>query len=394
MSANWPWVELGLDGPNDERAVRRAYAARLKAIDRDNAAAFQKLRSAYDAARVRAKQAAPKRPSMSELARNGQPGLISFDISDRKSRDWMDVEESNETHEAAEKIPSEAEGADNNDATEPKHRPEPEREPFPENPPNTDLDALHSLWPSETRALYMQRLREAVRPVFGGRTDDLRELLSLAMAQEFEFRRQIEWQVFSVLEQHVRKSPDGLINLGPNLGRVLEYEFHWYSDGVGFQRRFRGRAVLGKIVEELHGAVGKPLQQKRQQDWTKNLHYVGAFALCWAVTAVFWGYTNDDYSAHDYFSIGLILVPAMLGAWFVSAVAFIAFDFVANHIFGSRFAAPLHRKWRDVLQKRPRLARIDGLVFRAMTNPLAREKIVIWLAAALLSAATIAISFS
>ncbi len=52
MSANWPWVELGLDAPAEtERAVRRAYASRLRAIDLEtDIAGFEALRMAYQVA--------------------------------------------------------------------------------------------------------------------------------------------------------------------------------------------------------------------------------------------------------------------------------------------------------------------------------------------------------
>lgn len=74
MSADWPWSELGLDGPVDERGVKSAYARQLKQIDRSDADAFQGLRRAFDAARKRATAQsgdAPRRqrPKMSQIAR-------------------------------------------------------------------------------------------------------------------------------------------------------------------------------------------------------------------------------------------------------------------------------------------------------------------------------------
>jgi hypothetical protein len=56
MTRNWPWTELDIDPVNDERAVKRAYAKKLKAIDPEKqAAAFIELRSAYDYAASLAK---------------------------------------------------------------------------------------------------------------------------------------------------------------------------------------------------------------------------------------------------------------------------------------------------------------------------------------------------
>jgi tetratricopeptide (TPR) repeat protein len=48
---SFPWSELGLDGPADERTIRRAYASRLKIVRPDvDAAGFQRLVEARDMA--------------------------------------------------------------------------------------------------------------------------------------------------------------------------------------------------------------------------------------------------------------------------------------------------------------------------------------------------------
>ena len=48
MSTNWPWSELELNGATSVREVKRAYAKKLKQIDRDNPKSFQSLRAAYE----------------------------------------------------------------------------------------------------------------------------------------------------------------------------------------------------------------------------------------------------------------------------------------------------------------------------------------------------------
>jgi hypothetical protein len=48
----WPWTDLDIDPVNDERAVKRAYSAKLKALDSErDPAGFIALRSAYEYAR-------------------------------------------------------------------------------------------------------------------------------------------------------------------------------------------------------------------------------------------------------------------------------------------------------------------------------------------------------
>ena len=54
---NWPWSELGLPGPSDLAAVRRAYAERLKTTHpEEDPEGFQRLHEAYQQARRAARK--------------------------------------------------------------------------------------------------------------------------------------------------------------------------------------------------------------------------------------------------------------------------------------------------------------------------------------------------
>ncbi|MBR9972740.1 hypothetical protein [Magnetospirillum sulfuroxidans] len=53
MSVDFPWNELGMDGPGDRRAIKRAYAVRLKSCrPEDDAEGFARLRQAYEIAQA------------------------------------------------------------------------------------------------------------------------------------------------------------------------------------------------------------------------------------------------------------------------------------------------------------------------------------------------------
>lgn len=57
----WPWSELGLSGPADLRAIRRAYAQRLNTTHpEDDPEGFQRLHAAYQEASRQARGAAPQ----------------------------------------------------------------------------------------------------------------------------------------------------------------------------------------------------------------------------------------------------------------------------------------------------------------------------------------------
>lgn len=63
MSIGFPWDELGLEEPGDRRAIKRAYAARLKSCrPEDDAEGFTQLRRAYEVALAWASDAPPAGP--------------------------------------------------------------------------------------------------------------------------------------------------------------------------------------------------------------------------------------------------------------------------------------------------------------------------------------------
>lgn len=65
----WPWARLGIEGTEDSRAIRRAYAAQLKAIDPEaDPDAFLSLRQAYEQALAIAPH----------FAGQPQPSVVSF----------------------------------------------------------------------------------------------------------------------------------------------------------------------------------------------------------------------------------------------------------------------------------------------------------------------------
>lgn len=88
---NWPWSELGLEGPASLEEVRRAYARRVKEVHpEEDPEGFQRLHTAYQQARQAARQAKKAETGASGGGREREPRPISGE-PEPKERDSLDV---------------------------------------------------------------------------------------------------------------------------------------------------------------------------------------------------------------------------------------------------------------------------------------------------------------
>lgn len=257
MSPRWPWSELGLEKRATEREVKRAYAARLKQIDRNDPAAFGALRDAFAAAKNGAlkDKAAPKRPRMADIA-EGRTGVGSAPddappIPLQEPLRPPPVEP--ETH-----VPDTA--AEPDTPVDPGQNPEPDVQDLfadlPPPPPEPalrkptqpkpaqpwgiaigQLDAMAQEDPAKAQSIFQIKFNDALRNTYWD-SKALDALLSLDMAHDLTLRRSLEAQLYDTLQTRLNDPETGY---PPDMARVIETHFQWATDGVGASKRLGQR---------------------------------------------------------------------------------------------------------------------------------------------------------
>lgn len=273
----WPWSDLGLDGPVPLRAVKRAYALRLKAIDRGDPAAFQALQQVFDAAKARAlPDVAPVEPTESMGARPSMAQIVGAAVQAPRHSPTpgFAAPDSDDTsvpqQEAAAETPDQRAGQSSAMAApaDPPHAidtaPVPEAaqpsapEPAPARPwgaATSDLDALHDSDPARALAVFWQRFNAAVPEASSWKWDlpALDRLLSLRLRHVVPgLNAQVEAHFFAALGTSLDWSRAWVSH---RVATLLETHFAWTSDGVRFRRQFGNRAEFPLVAHALSQSV-------------------------------------------------------------------------------------------------------------------------------------------
>ncbi|ASM73660.1 MULTISPECIES: hypothetical protein [Roseobacteraceae] len=258
MSPSWPWSELGLEQQVTEREVKRAYATRLKQIDRNDPAVFGALRDAFAAAKngaLRDKTPA-KRPRMKDIVerRTGlddaqpiplcEPVRPAHDPSGTGTDDTSDIEPPTRIIKApAPATPDQTEYAEELFADIPSKPAPKTAAPPPWGIGIGKLDILAQEDLAEALSIFQTKFDEALRP-WPWHTKMLDALLSLNIAHDLTLRRALEVQIYDNL---VHQLGDPELGYPSEMASVIETHFLWATDGVGFHKRM-GRRPNAQLV--------------------------------------------------------------------------------------------------------------------------------------------------
>jgi len=270
MSRNgvWPWADLGLDGPTDLRGIKRAYAARLKTIDRNDPVAFQNLQAVFAAAKEQiGEEASAPLPGVAALIGEERVTRSSWPPPSRFERPRADTGSAPGT--AASNpgpILHPPAGPKADLASEPgKQLPEPAMAETVRSRTQTveDLDALHALDSQQAEGAWWAMFRTALSDPWD--TDALNRLLSLDMARGgAALRVEAEQALFADLENRPELIRNGFHR---SMAQFLEDHFSWRTDGVGLNRRFGRRRYFHLIMEAFSRSFlrARPLSRRAER---------------------------------------------------------------------------------------------------------------------------------
>ena len=335
-TARWPWGVLGLpDSGNDKSAVRKAYAARLKAIDPEDLAQFQPLRKAYDAAllevRYGGQPASP--PSPAPIRVQDSSSLAGAP----RAREGQSGERAEEREERAV-----------DDAAPPRTS---TRGPQVL-PPAPVPSAPVSQGPDPQTAVDDEVLGEArallTRDIFA--LDIWKPLLDRSDQLGIAAMRDFEAAVIQRLNQGAR--PPGYVVPPAGWIGLLDGAFGWSENARGFERKFRfaprARQRVIQLTTPARPDRPRPPPRPSPLDWGAALFVLLSFCAIFAI-------------------IGLWLVYDLsLGRVFICALAGQLLLLIVSAGFRGLYA----RSYNAVVVRAPRLSRATAAVSDWLKRPV------------------------
>ena len=360
MSAEWPWNALGLDGEADARAVKRAYAQRLKAIDRSDATQFQQLVAARDLALKLAGPAetegvtAKARPSIRVL-RGGRDmdehdsGAPRADLEVRES----ETPDAPDTHEVIDLDPSEParepeppvlqyqfSEADLNDVlqSQPLERYRLEdgqrskdETPIPFPPRDRSEDRESAEFEIDNEDLMDRLSFDIQQAVERGDEEALGSLLGHPLMQDRQVRRAVENQLaFELADLAVSDT-----GLPRPLALVVDSEFGWVADPIGASHRLGRRPDDDFLFVDFPMAIrAKPATVEKADQFTFIRGFILAGFLSIPAVAFYrvWDTSNPGGMVGSFLIVAVAIFALVITSMLVIKVA--AWAAKIAHIIG------------------------------------------------------------
>lgn len=296
----WPWAELGLEGRAELREVKRAYAARLKQIDRNDPEEFQRLQQAFDQAKrgaIKPKGGAA-RPSMAALARSdwhedATPPENPAQPEPEAAKPRKPVAEQNKDAASSDPKPEPARPVQPAQTAQPAPEPKPAPEAAPRAAPKAapwgartdDLDALFDQNPRHAVKIWWDRFNAAL--TWPWQTEALENLLALDMARsDLDIRRRSEARLFTHLTENLT---DFEIGFPRDMAQLLQRHYEWSTDGVGVSKRLGWQRDFHLVMHSFSQSFRheKPVT-KEAFKWHIRFQKAGVFLIIWLVALATW----------------------------------------------------------------------------------------------------------
>nr|WP_319250272.1 hypothetical protein [uncultured Celeribacter sp.] len=225
----WPWSELGLnEDERDARAVKRAYAKRLKSLDPEgDPQAFQRLRMAYEAART--------------IAASPSAKPIDVPPEEKFQPDTPKEAEPLETTHFVEK--------------------------------NDELFS-DCTWANVEELSHEAQLRIVGEKFNVAEWEELLQHPALDLPDATEHIEKVIVEALMAREFPPHMTHKTFVDVPRNWAKVVDARFHWAADGLRFSRRFpyaeelraafRKRVMNEGLDDIKPNARAKPLESKRE----------------------------------------------------------------------------------------------------------------------------------